>query len=86
MRLILSTTDHMNTEISDERGFVHYTISTPLAPKKVTTITKYRWSGSSGVPETMSVIEWHRLKETLLRFDGKETPADVMLKQRAWNT
>ena len=86
MRLVFSTTNHMNTDISDERGFVHYTISTPAGLKKVTTITKYRWSGSSGVPETMGVIEWHRLKETVFRFDGKEITADAMLAKRAWNT
>ena len=86
MRLIFSTTNHMNTDISDERGYIHYTISTPSAFKKVTTITKYRWSGPSGVPETMGVIEWHRLKETVFRFDGNMIPADAMLEKRAWNT
>jgi hypothetical protein len=86
MRLIFSTTNHMDTDISDERGYIHYTISTPSAFKKVTTITKYRWSGPSGVPETMGVIEWHRLKETVFRFDGNVIPADAMLEKRAWNT
>ncbi|KAG6375730.1 hypothetical protein JVT61DRAFT_2576 [Boletus reticuloceps] len=86
MRLIFSTTDHLNTDISDERGYIYYTISTPFAFKKVTTITKYRWSGPSSVPETMGVIEWHRLKETMFRFDGKEVPANVMLDKRPWNT
>jgi len=76
----------MNTDVSDERGFVHYSITTPAAAKKVTTITKYRWSGLSSVPETMGVIEWHRLKETVFRFDGKIIPADVMLEKRAWST
>ena len=86
MRLICSTTNHVNTDISDERGFVHYSITTPPAAKKVTTITKYRWSGLSSVTETMGVIEWHRLRETVFRFDGKVIPADAMLEKRAWST
>ena len=86
MRLVFSTTDHMNTDISDERGFVYYTVSTHSGSKKVTTITKYRWSGQSGVPETMGVIEWHRLKETVFRFNGEVTPANAMLQKRSWNT
>ena len=86
MRLILSTTNHLNTDISDGRGYTHYTISTPSAFQKVTTITKYRWSGSNGIPETMGVIEWHRLKQTLFRFNGDVIPADEMLGQRGWST
>jgi len=76
----------MNTDISDERGFVYYTISTPSAFKKVTTITKYRWSCQNGVPETMGTIEWHRLKETVFRFNGQVIPANMMLGKRPWNT
>lgn len=85
MRLTFSTNNPMNTDVTDERGYIYYTVSTPSASKKVTTITKYRWSDSSGVPETMGVIEWHRLKETVFRFDGKVIPANVMLEKRAWS-
>ncbi|KAF9230132.1 hypothetical protein BU15DRAFT_69459 [Melanogaster broomeanus] len=72
--------------ISDEQGHQLYTISTPRASKKITTVTKYRWSGEHSVAETMGVIEWHKVKNTLIRFNGRELEADVMLKKRAWST
>ncbi|KAF9232045.1 hypothetical protein BU15DRAFT_81673 [Melanogaster broomeanus] len=56
------------------------------ASKKITTVTKYRWSGEHSVAETMGVIEWHKVKNTLIRFNGRELEADVMLKKRAWST
>ncbi|KAG8217058.1 hypothetical protein J3R82DRAFT_4943 [Butyriboletus roseoflavus] len=86
MRLVFSTSDYTNSDISDERGRVLYSMSTPLASKRVTTITKYRWSGPSSVSETMATIEWHKLKETLIRFNGNEIKADVMLGKRRWST
>ena len=85
MRFILSTADHMNTDISDERGFIYYTISTPPAFQKVTTITKYRWSGPSGVPDTICVIEWHQLREPVFRFNGELIPAGKIFGKRAWS-
>ena len=85
MRLIFSTGDHKNTDIYDERGFIYYTISTPLAFQKVTTITKYRWSGPSGVPETMGVIEWYWLSDAVFQFNGKVIPAGEMFEKRAWS-
>lgn len=75
----------MNSDISDERGHVLYSVSTPRATKRVTTITKYRWSGPSSVSETMATIEWHKLKETVIRFNGDEIEADVMLGKRWWS-
>ena len=88
MRLVFSTTDHMNTDISDEQGVIHYTISTPSGLKKVTTITKYCWSGSNSVPEIMGVIQWHQLKlgETVFHFDGRVISADTMLQKCTWDT
>lgn len=82
MRLIFSSTNHMNTDVSDERGYIYYTISTPAAFNKVTTITKYQWTDMSGQPETAGVIEWHRWKPTVFRFDGREIPESQMLYKR----
>ncbi|KAG8215612.1 hypothetical protein J3R82DRAFT_7477, partial [Butyriboletus roseoflavus] len=87
--LVFSAVSHWNTDIdiSDERGYTYYTISTPSPFNKlVTTITKYNWSGSSGIPETMGVIEWHCMEETMFHFDGKVTPASVMFSTRTWST
>lgn len=86
MRLTFSTPNHMNTDISDERGYIYYTISTPFAFNKVTTITKYNWNGSNGVPETMGVIEWHRIRDTVFRFNNEVIPAREMLQRRIWGT
>ncbi|KAF9228913.1 hypothetical protein BS17DRAFT_772705 [Gyrodon lividus] len=88
MRLTYSTSDYLNTDVSDERSHKLYTISTPRGIKQVTTITKYRWSGQNSVAdsETMGVIEWHKLKKTLIRFNGREVEADAMLEKRPWNT
>ncbi|KAH0830090.1 hypothetical protein J3R83DRAFT_1425 [Lanmaoa asiatica] len=86
MHLVFSASDYMNSDISDERGYVLYSVSTPRASKRVTTITKYRWSGPSSVSETMATIEWHELKGTLIRFNGNEIKGDVMLGKRRWNT
>lgn len=69
--------------LSDERGYIYYTISIPSASKTVTTITKYNWNGLSGVPET---IEWHRTRETVSQFDGKVTPASKILTKCSRNT
>ena len=86
MHLVFSTSDYTNSDISDERGRVLYSVSTPRACKRVTTITKYRWCGPSSVDETMGTIEWHKLKETLIRFNGNEIKANVMLGKRPWST
>ena len=86
MHLVFSTSDYMNTDISDGRGHVLYSVSTPRADKRISTITKYRWSGRSSVSETMATIEWHMLKETLIRFNGNEIKADAMLGEHRWST
>lgn len=85
MLLVFSTSDYTNADIFDEQGHVLYSISTPQASKRITTITKYRWSGPSSVPETMATIEWHALKDTLFHFNGDEVKADVMLGKRRWS-
>ncbi|KIJ07881.1 hypothetical protein PAXINDRAFT_102772 [Paxillus involutus ATCC 200175] len=84
MRLIYSDTDYLNTDISDEQGHKLYTISTPWAFTKITTITKYHWSGHDSVAETMGVIEWHWLGDTIIRFNGREVAAQIMLEKRSW--
>ena len=86
MQLVFNTSDYMNTSISDEQGHVLYSVSTPDAAKRITTITKYRWRGRSSVSETMATIEWHMVKETLFRFNGDEIKADTMLGKRRWST
>ncbi|KAF9228914.1 hypothetical protein BS17DRAFT_805624 [Gyrodon lividus] len=88
MRLTYSTSNYLNTDISDEQGHKLYTISTPHGVNQVTTITKYHWTGQNknSVPETMGVIEWHMLKKTLIRFNGRAVEADTMLVKRSWNT
>lgn len=86
MHLVFSTSDYMNSDISDQQGRVLYSVSTPRAAKRMTTITKYRWSGPSSVSETMATIEWHELKDTLIRFNGNEVKADTMLGKRRWST
>jgi len=85
MHLVFSASDYTNSDISDERGHVLYSVSTPRASKRTTTITKYRWSGPSSVPETMATIEWHELKGTLIRFNGDEIKADILLGKRRWS-
>ncbi|KAN0073866.1 hypothetical protein V8E55_012120 [Tylopilus felleus] len=86
MHLVFSTSDYTNSDISDEQGHVLYSVSTPRASRRITTITKYRWSGPSSVSETMATIEWHELKDTLFQFNGNEIKADAMLGKRRWNT
>jgi len=86
MRLVFSTSDYTNSDISDEQGRILYSVLTPRAPKRTTTITKYRWSGPNNVSETMATVEWHQLKGTLIRFNGNEVKADAMLAKRRWNT
>ncbi|KIK93043.1 hypothetical protein PAXRUDRAFT_829396 [Paxillus rubicundulus Ve08.2h10] len=84
MRLTYSTPNYLNTDISNAQGHKLYTVSTPRSAKQITTITKYRWSGNNSVEETMGVIEWHKLKKTIIRFNGKELEADAMLEKRSW--
>ncbi|KAF8842600.1 hypothetical protein BDN67DRAFT_1009631 [Paxillus ammoniavirescens] len=84
MRLIYSDTDYLNTDIFDEQGHKLYTISTPWAFTKITTITKYRWSGHDNVAETMGVIERHTFGNTIIRFNGQEVEANIMLEKRSW--
>ena len=86
MHLVFNTSDYTNSDISDEKGRILYSVSTPRASKRTTTITKYRWSGPNSVSETMATVEWHKLKGTLIRFNGNEIKADVMLAKRRWNT
>ena len=86
MHLVFSTSDYTNSDISDEQGHILYSVSTPRASKRITTITKYRWSGPNNVSETMATVEWHELKDTLIRFNGNEIKADAMLEKRRWNT
>ncbi|KIJ59423.1 hypothetical protein HYDPIDRAFT_44011 [Hydnomerulius pinastri MD-312] len=83
MRLIFSDSYFKNTDLSDEEGHKLYTISTPQGRKQVTTISKYRKGKST--PQVMAVIEWHRLKKTLIRFRGREVEADTMLYKRPWS-
>ncbi|KAI9570680.1 hypothetical protein HD554DRAFT_2018052 [Boletus coccyginus] len=82
MHLVFGNSDYVNSEISDEQGHILYSVSTPRASKRITTITKYRWSGPNNVSETMATIEWHALKGTLIRFNGNEIQADAMLGKR----
>jgi hypothetical protein len=86
MHLVFSTSDYTNSDISDQQGHILYSVSTPRASKRITTITKYRWSGPNSVSETMATVEWHELKDTLIRFNGNEIKADTMLWKRRWNT
>lgn len=86
MHLVFGNSDYVNSEISDEQGHILYSVSTPRASKRITTITKYRWSGPNNVSETMATIEWHALKGTLIRFNGNEIQADAMLGKRRWST
>jgi len=86
MRLIFSTTDYKNTNISDEQGNVLYNVSTPsgFMTRKVTTIRKY---GRDGQGESMGIIEWPRLiEEGLFRFDGKVIPISAMFEKRMWSS
>jgi len=87
MRLNFSTKKHLNTDISDERGNVYYTVSTS---NKVTTITKYRWSdaspSSAADSETVGTIEWHWLRSTVMKFDGKALDVDDVMQKRSWET
>ena len=89
MRLVFSTTDHMNTDISDEQGNILYTVSTPSASraKKMTTITKYSQSGLRNEKETAGVIEWlQSLEVTVFRFNGNVIPAGMMFENRGRST
>ncbi|KAF9224525.1 hypothetical protein BS17DRAFT_702744 [Gyrodon lividus] len=83
MRLIFSKSYYKNTDISDEEGNKLYSISTPRGWKQVTTVTKYHKGKRK--PEIMGIIEWHRLKKTLIRFRGREVEADTMVYKRSWS-
>ncbi|KIJ58383.1 hypothetical protein HYDPIDRAFT_141546 [Hydnomerulius pinastri MD-312] len=88
MRLIFSTSNHMNTDISNEQGHKLYSISTPRAKKQVTTVTKYPQSSHTTMQrgEVMGIIEWDRRKKTVIRFNGQEVDADTMLEARRWSS
>lgn len=85
MRLIFSSPQYKNTDISDEEGNKLYTISTPRGRKQVTTITKHYKGKRSKAPEDLCVIEWHRVKKTKFWFGKREVPADAFLYRRPYS-
>ncbi|KAH7890165.1 hypothetical protein F5I97DRAFT_1801853 [Phlebopus sp. FC_14] len=82
MRLFLSSSDYLNTDLSDERGNKIYTVSTPHARKEVTTVTKHASGDSNDADQVIGVIEWHKTKATMIQVNGRAVAADTMLARQ----
>lgn len=78
MRLVFSNSYYLDTDISDEEGHMLYTISTPPANRKITTVTRYSQDSYAGTPQVIGVIKWHKTR-SLIRFNGREAEADTVL-------
>ncbi|KAH7890147.1 hypothetical protein F5I97DRAFT_643065 [Phlebopus sp. FC_14] len=88
MRLVLSSSNYLNMDLSDGQGHKIYTVSTPrpIDKKRVTTVTKHAPDAGSGADKIVGTIEWHKAKVTMVQVHGKAFASDKMFTQRQWSS